>query len=100
MPKELMLFVKNMVFLDGAITTLAPDLDIFAEVASISMHFAEKHGERIMQQLGMAHDPNWQPDLTGFKASFGVDAEVESMTHRELLARREKIRANFEKRRR
>ena len=100
MPKELMLFVKNMVFLDGAITTLAPDLDIFAEVASISMHFAEKHGERIMQQLGMAHDPNWQPDLTGFKASFGVDADVESMTHRELLQRREKIRANLEKRRR
>ena len=31
MPKELMLFVKNMVFLDGAIATLAPDLDLFAE---------------------------------------------------------------------
>ena len=30
MPKELMLFVKNMVFLDGAIATLAPDLDIVA----------------------------------------------------------------------
>ena len=28
MPKELMLFVKNMVFLDGAIATLAPDLDL------------------------------------------------------------------------
>jgi ubiquinone biosynthesis protein len=100
MPKELMLFVKNMVFLDGAITTLAPDLDIFAEMASISMHFAEKHGERIMAELGLAHDPDWQPDLTGLKASFGVDAEVEHLTHRELLERREKIRANLERRRR
>ena len=36
MPKELMLFVKNMVFLDGAIATLAPDLDLFAEIAQIS----------------------------------------------------------------
>jgi len=29
-PKELMLFVKNMMFLDGAIARLAPDLDILA----------------------------------------------------------------------
>lgn len=98
MPKELMLFVKNMVFLDGAITTLAPDLDIFAEVAAISMHFAGKHGERIMAELGMVHDPDWQPDLTGFKASFGLDADVERLTHRELLERRQRIRDNLERR--
>ena len=42
-----MLFVKNMVFLDGAIATLAPDLDLFAEIADISMYFATTHGERI-----------------------------------------------------
>jgi ubiquinone biosynthesis protein len=98
MPKELMLFVKNMVFLDGAITTLAPDLDIFAEVANISLHFAEKHGERIMAELGMSHDPDWQPDLTGFKASLGLDADVEGLTHRELLERRKKINENLAKR--
>jgi len=98
MPKELMLFVKNMVFLDGAITTLAPDLDIFAEMATISMHFAEKHGERIMRELGMAHDPNWAPDLTGVKASFGLDADTEHLTHRELLERRQQIRDNLAKR--
>ena len=33
LPKELMLYVKNMVFLDGAIARLAPDLDILAEIA-------------------------------------------------------------------
>ena len=53
MPKELMLFVKNMVFLDGAIATLAPDLDLFAEVEAIALLFAAKHGERIMSQLGL-----------------------------------------------
>ena len=36
MPKPLMLFVKNLVFLDGAITTLAPDLDLIAEITSIA----------------------------------------------------------------
>ena len=47
MPKELMLYVKNMVFLDGAIARLAPDLDILAEIATISMMFAQRHGERL-----------------------------------------------------
>ena len=36
MPKELMLFVKNLVFLDGAIARLAPDLDLFAEIALVA----------------------------------------------------------------
>jgi ubiquinone biosynthesis protein len=95
MPKELMLFVKNMVFLDGAIATLAPDIDLFAEIATISVMFAEKHGERIMAQLGLEQDPDWQPNLDGFKASIGVDADTERMTYRDLQARREKIRDNF-----
>ena len=30
LPKPLMLFVKNMVFLDGAIATLAPEVDLVA----------------------------------------------------------------------
>jgi ubiquinone biosynthesis protein len=100
MPKELMLFVKNMMFLDAAITTLAPDLDIIAEVTNITIHFAEKHGERIMAELGMQHDPDWQPDLSGFKASLGLDADVEGLTHRELLERRKKINENLAKRQR
>ena len=54
LPKELMLFVKNMVFLDGAIATLAPDLDLFAEIASISTYFAETHGEQIAEEVGIA----------------------------------------------
>ena len=48
-----MLFVKNLMFLDGAIATLAPDLDLFAEVEAIALLFAAKHGERIMAQLGL-----------------------------------------------
>ncbi|HWD55030.1 MAG TPA: AarF/UbiB family protein, partial [Acidimicrobiales bacterium] len=64
MPKELMLFVKNMMFLDGSIATLAPDLDLFGEIEAISLMFAEKHGARIMAQLGLEQQVDWQPDLT------------------------------------
>jgi|SoiMethySBSTD1v2_1073268.scaffolds.fasta_scaffold02147_7 ubiquinone biosynthesis protein len=94
MPKELMLFVKNMVFIDGAIATLAPDLDLFGEIAQLSLYFATRHGDRILADVGI--DPRAvEVDLSGVKASFGVDDEVEGLTHRELRQRRETIRRNL-----
>jgi ubiquinone biosynthesis protein len=91
MPKELMLFVKNMVFLDGAIAALAPDLDLFAEIAHIAAYFAMTHGENLAAQVGMdPEDYAFDPD--GVRAAFGVDETVESMTYRDLQARRELIR--------
>jgi len=99
LPKELMLFVKNMVFLDGAIATLAPDLDLFGEITNLSMYFATRHGDRIMEDVGI--DPRTvEVDLDGVKASFGVDASTERLTHRELRRRRETIRRNLARRRR
>jgi ubiquinone biosynthesis protein len=90
MPKELMLYVKNMVFLDGAIARLAPDLDLLAEIANISMMFTERHGERLGKELGI--DPNSVTmDMSGVKASFGVDTSTDSLTYRDLQARRKTI---------
>jgi ubiquinone biosynthesis protein len=96
MPKELMLFVKNMMFLDGAIATLAPDLDLFAEFESIALHFAAKHGERIMAQLGLEAQADWAPDLTSVRASFGLDESQQSLTHRDIQDRRAQVREKFE----
>jgi ubiquinone biosynthesis protein len=98
LPKELMLFVKNLMFLDGAMATLAPDLDLFAEVESIALMFATKHGEQIMAQLGLEQQADWAPDLSGVKASFGLDESAEHLTHRELQARRAEVREKFEDR--
>ncbi len=96
LPKELMLFIKNMVFLDGAIASLAPDLDLFAEIATISMYFAETHGERIAQELGM-EATDWQIDLSGVKGAFGVDPDsVDSMTYRDIQERRKIINERWE----
>jgi ubiquinone biosynthesis protein len=96
MPKELMLFVKNLVFLDGAIATLAPDLDLFGEIEAIALMFAAKHGERIMQQLGLERDDEWKPDLSSVKAGFGLDDTTKRLTHREIQARRAQVRATYE----
>jgi ubiquinone biosynthesis protein len=98
-PKELMLFVKNLVFLDAAIARLAPDLDLFGEIAAISVYFATRHGEAIASQVGI--DPRQVDlDLTGVKASFGLDPSTPTLTHRDLRARRAILRQNLASRRR
>ena len=81
LPKELMLYVKNLVFLDGAIARLAPDLDILAEIAAISVQFAQRHGAQVGRELGIGPV---ELDLDGVKAGFGLDPSVERLTHREL----------------
>ena len=98
MPKELMLFVKNLVFLDGAIASLAPDLDLFGEVASLAGHFATAHGDRLARDIGV--DPRGvEVDLDGMKASFGLPPETEGLTHREIRARRRAIQERLTERR-
>ncbi|MDQ3354124.1 MAG: AarF/UbiB family protein [Actinomycetota bacterium] len=94
LPKELMLFVKNMVFLDGAIATLAPDLDLFAEITHVATHFATAHGERLSRDIGLAAGA-LEVDLSGVKASFGVAPETEGLTYRELQERRDLIRSRL-----
>jgi ubiquinone biosynthesis protein len=90
LPKELMLYVKNMVFLDGAIARLAPDLDIIAELTNITMVFTQRHGERIFKELGVDQS-TFQIDLGSVKASLGVDESTDTLTYRELQRRRELI---------
>ena len=96
MPKELMLFVKDMLFLDGAVATLAPGIDLLGEVAHIATYFAERYGDRIAADIGL--DPRAVPvDLGGLRASIGLSPETEQFTYRELQERRETVRKKFER---
>jgi len=90
LPKELMLYVKNMVFLDGAIARLAPDLDIIAELTNISLIFMQRHGATIARDLGV-DAATIQVDMGSVKAGLGVEESVDSLTYRELRERRELI---------
>ena len=97
MPKELMLYVKNMVFLDGAISRLAPDLDLLGEIATISMLFAQRHGEQLGRELGIDHN-TIEINLDSVKAGLGVELETNSLTYRELQQRRELIQKRMRER--
>ena len=58
--------------------------------------FAQKHGERIVAQLGLESDAAWAPDMSGIRAGFGLDDSTPSLTHRELQTRRAQVREKFE----
>ncbi len=95
LPKELILFVKNMLFLNVSITVLAPDVDIFQEIMYLVTYFTSKYGSIITEEIGF--DVDEVPiDLEGFKGSLGLDSSVEQLTYRELQERRELIRKRME----
>ena len=71
-PKELMLFVKNMMFLDGAIARLAPDLDILEEIQQVHTEIAMRHGARLAAELGIDPAIAAQFDMDAVKAAMGV----------------------------
>ncbi len=94
-PKVLMLFVKDMLFVDGALATLAPDVDLFAEITRIATYFTLRYGARIAGDIGI--DPRDNPvDLEGFRAAVGVTSDVDRLTYRELQERRALIRKRME----
>ena len=94
-PKVLMLFVKDLLFIDGALARLAPDVDLFSEITQIATYFTMRYGERIAHDIGI--DPRDNPvDLEGVRAAVGVTSDVEHLTYRELQARRELIRRRME----
>jgi len=99
LPKILMLYVKNLVFLDGAIATLAPDLDLVGEISGLSMQLVATHGDQFAADLGVAVG-DFRVDTNAIKASLGVvDDSDDGLTYRELQARRDMIRRRLESRR-
>ena len=95
LPKNLMLYVKDMIFFDGATTRLAPDVNLFDQVTRIFGYFAAHHSERIMRDVGL--DPRLLAlDLGGFKRSLGVDEDTASLTQRELVERRQRVQERLE----
>ncbi len=98
-PKVLMLFVKDLLFLDGALATLAPDVDLFAEITRIATYFTVRYGARIAADIGI--DPRQHAvDMDAVRAGLGVSSEIDSLTYRDLQARRELIRKRMDDHRR
>jgi ubiquinone biosynthesis protein len=98
-PKELMLFVKDMMFLNSATAVLAPDVDMLAQMMAVYAYFAQTHGERILRDVGI-DAAQAAPDPDAIKAAFLVDSDTDTLTFRDLQARREQVRQKLAAQRR
>src|SRR5579863_6328125 len=96
MPKELMLYVKDMLFLDGALAVMAPNVDVIGEIVRVVMYFHERHGERIAREMGVEPGSIPTVDVAGIRSAFGVTEPVDGLSYRELQERRELIRKRLE----
>ena len=99
MPKALMLFVKDMLFIDNSMATMAPDVDVLGQIVAILTHLQTRHGDRIAQDLGVAPAALGSVELAGIRSSLGLGEDVQRLTHRELQARRLLIRKRLQHRR-
>jgi ubiquinone biosynthesis protein len=100
LPKPLMLFVKDVLFIDNALNTMAPQSDILQQILTILSTIQNKHGDRIAKELGLSGAPNAGVDMAGIRASLGLSPDVERITREELQARRALIRKRLESHRR
>jgi ubiquinone biosynthesis protein len=97
LPKELMLFVKNLLFLNGSMALMAPDVDILGEVMAVVTYFSENHGERIAREMGVRLS-DIPVDLEGYRTAMGYVDPTDRITFRELQERRELIRRRIHER--
>lgn len=91
LPKVLMLFVKNLVFLDSAIAHLAPELDIFAEIAGLWTRIAQDHGAQLSAEIGGA-TPSTTLDVAQMKKNSGIPDPQNHISYADLRRRRQTIR--------
>ena len=94
-PKEVVLYMKDVLFLDAAIANLAPDLNLLAEFSFISAYFAATYGETIARQLGI--DPSAITfDPSALLQAVGMDPTAEALTPRQIRAQREEVAAKLQ----
>jgi ubiquinone biosynthesis protein len=94
LPKVLMLFVKDMLFLDGAILHLAPDIDLISEISLIANTITDKRRDIIAKELGMDAD-DLVVDLEAINAVLAPSDEG-GVSYRDLAQRRKEIQQKMD----
>ena len=97
LPKVLMLFVKDMLFIDGAILHLAPDIDLLGEIATIASTITERRRDIIAKDMGVSPD-ELVVDIDSIAAVLGAQ-DGGSVSYRDLQQRRKDIQAKMESQR-
>ena len=58
LPKELVLFFKNLLYLTGFTASVAPDADLLSQIEPILAHFSEKYAAELAAFAAAQGDPS------------------------------------------
>jgi ubiquinone biosynthesis protein len=87
LPKDLFLFLKAMIYLNGAIAALAADVDLLGELAHVFEYFATTHGDRLAHELGLEQAEPLDIGAMQDRMRKQMGVTTETVTFRELQAR-------------
>lgn len=83
LPKELFLYMKGMVYLTGAVTAVAADVDIFAEIGHLYEAIQARNADHLAD-LGYTDLPDTGTVADQVRRQIGLGEDVSEMTFREM----------------
>ena len=93
LPTQLMLWAKNLAFLDRTIGILAPEVDMITLLTKVASSFLQGNAAELLPLVG----GEVTLSVEAVKSSMGVGAHVEKMSWREMAERRNLIAARAKK---
>jgi ubiquinone biosynthesis protein len=93
LPTQLMLWAKNLAFLDRTIGILAPEVDMITLLTKVASNFLQGNAAELLPLIG----GEVTLSVEAVKSSMGVGADVEKMSWREMAERRNLIAARAKK---
>lgn len=90
-PKELFLFVRGILYLNGALAALGGEIDLATAFGDATLHLADRHGEQLAEEAGV--DPEqMRQQAAGQRArmrqELGLDDEDKPITFKDVKAAR------------
>lgn len=89
LPTQLMLWAKNLAFLDRTIGILAPEVDMITLLSKVAGDFLQNNAAELLPMVG----GDVKLSVEAVKSSMGVGAHVEKMSWKEMAERRSLIAA-------
>ena len=89
LPTQLMLWAKNLAFLDRTIGILAPEVDMITLLSGVASDFLQDNAAELLPLVG----GGVKVSVDAVKSSMGVGTHVEKMSWREMADRRNLIAA-------
>jgi ubiquinone biosynthesis protein len=92
-PKELFLFVRGILYLNGALAALGNDIDLPTAFGTAAMHMAERHGDQLAAEAGVDPERMRQDAADSqrkMREELGLGDEVERVTFQDVKAARQR----------